>query len=394
MRIVTVAGTRPELIKLAPLVPLLRPRFEHHYLFTGQHFSPAMVGELFGTMESPLPEIQLDVRSSDISTLTRALRSALEGLGPDLVLVYGDTNSTLAAARAAALIGSTMLHIEAGIRSFDSSMVEERNRVEVDRLAQLRLAPTVLSRWILTHLEGYPADSCPVVGNLVVDAWQRFGAQTNCPPLPAGLTENSPFALLTLHRPDTVDRPQLLSAILKHLGELPMQLLFPVHPRTQERLQGQKLPANLQPLGPLSYPSFCGLLRRASVVITDSGGVQEEAASAGRPCVTLRARTDRPESLLGGLNRLHRPQRPEGLKQRVLEAIEHHQKARASEVQATMESYGDGRAAERITALLEFIAGRSPSISIPASRGFADTGELAQAAESIRLGTSPLRVVG
>lgn len=394
MRIVTVAGTRPELIKLAPLVPVLSSRFDHRYVFTGQHYSPLMVHELFGEHEVMPPDISLATRSSDLDTLRSALSEALHKEEPDLVLVYGDTNSTLAAAQAAREVGAILIHIEAGVRSFDKTMVEERNRIEVDRLADLRLAPTPLSQWFLTHLEGFEHDGCPAVGNLVVDAWKRFGETDGQVELPDGLALPQDYGLLTLHRPDTVDRPQRLQGLLDELGTLPMQVLFPVHPRTRDQIQALCVPANIQMLAPLAYPSFCLLLRSSSVVLTDSGGVQEEAATARRPCVTLRPNTDRAESLLLGMNRLYEPGCRGHLSATVEQAIAQNSRFPDSQLAAMQCPYGDGRTAERIAVLLETLNGDKASFEIPKAQGLAGFLELQDAVDFIEKQPRRLRVVG
>lgn len=390
MRILTVAGTRPELIKLSPLVPLLDERFEHRYLFTGQHYSDLMVDGLLADLPVRVPEHTLAVRSSQLDELQAAVDGEVADFRPDVMLVYGDTNSTLAAARSAHSARLRLIHIEAGVRSFDLTMVEERNRVEIDRLADLRLAPTALSQWFLTHLEGYALAGCPVVGNLGVDAWARYGSpaadgETDT----SGSQEQTPFALLTLHRPDTVDRSEVLEELLVQIGRLPLRVLFPVHPRTRKRLQGLAVPGNVRVLQPLPYRRFCSLLREAAVVLTDSGGVQEEAATCGTACVTLRPNTDRPESILLGMNRLFPPGGGGDLRS-VVEAARHD----AVHAHPTG-PYGDGRAAMRITTLLEAVAGREPSFESPSHRGLAGDEELRQGARFLLDGADRrLRVVG
>jgi len=391
VRILTVAGTRPELIKLAPLVPLLDERFEHRYLFTGQHYSKQMVDGLLSGLPVRRPDHSLEVGCSTRDTLRSAIDVAVADFAPDLVLVYGDTNSTLAAAQSAYAAGIRLIHLEAGVRSFDLSMVEERNRVEIDRLADLRLAPTPLCQWFLTHLEGYPRGGCPAVGNLGVDAWMMYGVG------PAGSEEQaSPtvptgdFALLTLHRPDTVDRIEIFSALLAEVGRLSLRVLFPVHPRTRKQLDRVDLPSNVELLEPLAYRSFCSLLRQATVVLSDSGGVQEEAATAGTPCVTLRPNTDRPESVLLGMNRLYPPSCGGDLGAVVDaacrdRALPHHPSP-----------YGDGRAAMRITSILESLAGREPSVAVDACLGLAGPEQLLESAEFILSSVAHrgLRIVG
>ncbi len=394
MRIVTVAGTRPELIKLAPLTPLLAARFDHHYLFTGQHYSPAMVEELFDDFPISTPDAKLCTESSEPEILRTALLEALKEAKPEVVLVYGDTNSTLAAAQAAREAGALLIHLEAGVRSFDRSMVEERNRIEVDRLADIRLAPTVLSQWFLSQIEGFEPAGCPVVGNLVVDALRRFSDKEVSSELPARTPEQGNTALLTLHRPDTVDMPTRLQGLLNAMGTLPMQILFPVHPRTRGQLEDLWVPPNIELMPPLSYPKFCALLRKATVVLTDSGGVQEEAATVGRPCITLRPNTDRLESVLLGLNRLYPPSCGKELLKVVQQAISDAAEDKPAAPERRVSPYGDGHTAERITVLLELLDSRSPSFDLDRVQGLAHLQELEEAVRFVRERPQHLRIVG
>lgn len=384
MRIATVCGTRPELIKLAPLVPLLAARFDHTYLFTGQHYSPGLVQVFVDELNAPAPDRYLDVGHSGLADLTLATAGALADLKPDVVLVYGDTNSTLAGARAAQQHGVPVLHLEAGIRSFDDSMPEERNRIETDSLSALRLAPTGLAAWFLESLEGYTPAGNPVVGNLVVDALMQHREVAARRPLPEGLRDaGRPYAVLTLHRQATVDNPLVLARLLAELGALALDVYFPVHPRSQARLEqfGLSWPDNLRVVPPIGYLDFLRAMAGASVLLTDSGGVQEEGVCLGVPCVTLRPNTERMESVFIGANRLFDPAKDSGLAAVVAAASE------SGTLRVRRPNpYGDGRAAQRVTALLERIGGRVPSFSFAASEefaggtGFADDGALSAAA--------------
>jgi len=369
MRVSTVCGTRPELIKLAPLVPLLAERFDHTYLFTGQHYSPELVQVFVDELHAPAPDQFLDVGHSGVEALTAAIATAFESLRPDVALVYGDTNSTLAATKAAFQQGVPVLHIEAGIRSFDSSMPEERNRIEVDAVAALRLAPTGLAAWFLEALEGYTPAGNPVVGNLVVDALAQHREEALQRALPAGLREGgAPYAVLTLHRQATVDDPEVLGRLLGELGALDLDIYFPVHPRSQARLEqfGLRWPDNLRAVSPVGYLDFLRAMSGAQVLLTDSGGIQEESVCLGVPCVTLRPNTERMESVFIGANRLFDPSSDSGLADVVAAAIQ----SGALRVRRG-NPYGDGRAAERITALLDRLAGREPSFSFSTSEEFA-----------------------
>ena len=379
MRIATVCGTRPELIKLSPLVPLLDDRFEHEYLFTGQHYSASMVQVFLDELQARAPDRFLDVHDSDPAALTAATRIALDESRPDAVLVYGDTNSTVAAARAARDLGMLLVHLEAGIRSFDRSMPEELNRIEVDRLSDLRLAPTGLASWFLTGLEGYDPVTCPAVGNTVIDAWARHRSLAEQRALPDGVGEE-PYSVLTLHRQATVDDPVVLGRMLAEIGALSLPVVFPVHPRTRDRVAsfGLSWPVNVVAVEPMGYLDFCKIMSGATVLLTDSGGIQEEAIAMGAPCVTLRPSTERMETVLLGVNRLFDPNRDCDLAGLVDEAV-----ARGGSPEPPVHPYGNGHASERVVAVLELIAGRDSSMPFPEEPGFASLDDLARTARYV-----------
>jgi len=379
VRIATVCGTRPELIKLSPLVPLLDDLFDHHYLFTGQHYSASMVQVFLDELCARAPDRFLDVHDSDPAALTSATRDALRENRPDLVLVYGDTNSTVATARAAHELGVALVHLEAGIRSFDRSMPEELNRIEVDRLADLHLAPTGLATWFLAGLEGYDPATAPAVGNTVIDAWDRHRALAESRPLPPGIG-GDPYAVLTLHRQATVDDPSVLGRMFSEIGALPLSVVFPVHPRTRARVEsfGLGWPANVTAVDPMGYLDFCKIMSRATVLLTDSGGIQEEAVAMGAPCVTLRPSTERMETVLLGVNRLFDPHRDRGLAGVVSDAM-----TRGGTPDPPVHPYGSGHASERVAAVMELLAGRTPTTLFPDEIGFASLDELARAAATV-----------
>ena len=381
MRIVTVCGTRPELIKLAPLVPELAARFDHTYLFTGQHYSPSMVQVFVDELSAPGPDVFLDVGSSDAQALVVATTAALREIAPDIVIVYGDTNSTLAAARGAEEIGARLVHIEGGIRSFDRSMPEELNRVIVDRIAVLRLAPTGLATWFLEAFEGLDRVTSPAIGNLVVDAWKRHEALIMARPLPAALADAGRYAVLTLHRQATVDVPDVFARALAELGAIDMPIFFPVHPRTARRFDefGLSWPDNLRIAEPMGYLDFARAMAGASVLLTDSGGVQEEAITLDVPCVTLRPNTERMETVFLGANRLFDLERDRDLAGVVSAAMAGHD-ARPYKINP----FGQGHAWARCVALLELLAGREPSVDIPSEMGLADRAALEAAASAVR----------
>ncbi len=382
MRVATVCGTRPELIKLAPLVPLLSSRFEHFYLFTGQHFSPSMVQVFVDELQCAPPDQMLPVHSSDYEALTHATTEALAAFRPDVVLVYGDTNSTVAGARAARSLGAILIHVEAGIRSFDRSMPEEGNRIEVDALSDLRMAPTGLGTWFLSAFEGQDPRTSPAVGNLVVDAWLHHRHLILERPLPGPLAgRHGDYAVLTLHRQATVDDRAALGRALEELGALPFPVFFPVHPRTQARMQdfGLPWPANVITCEPMGYFDFGRAMAGATVLLTDSGGVQEEAITLNIPCVTLRPNTERMETVFLGANRLFDLGRDRNLRTVVEHALATHG-SRPYKVNP----YGTGHAASRITACVELLDGRPPTASFPEEAGFASLDDLRLAASLAR----------
>lgn len=377
MRVVTVAGTRPELIKLAPLIPLLDERCDHVYLFTGQHYSPSMVQVFLDELDARGPDRFLDVGSSDPDALTEATTAAMRELAPDLILAYGDTNSTLAAGLAAQTLGVPLVHIEAGIRSFDRTMPEEVNRVRVDEIAALRLAPTGLATWFLTAFEGRDGVTSPAVGNLVVDAWRRHRPLIDARPGPA---IEGPYAVLTMHRQATVDDPEVLGRALAELGSLDLRILFPVHPRTTARMEsfGLSWPDNLVATEPMGYLDFCRAMAGAEVLLTDSGGVQEEAITLDIPCVTLRPNTERMETVFLGANRLFDLAHDTDLARVVREAQAAHA-VRPYKINP----FGDGRAAERIAALVELLDGREPTVTFEDAPGIVGLDALRAAAAAV-----------
>jgi UDP-N-acetylglucosamine 2-epimerase (non-hydrolysing) len=381
MHIATVCGTRPELIKLAPLVPVLAERFEHTYLFTGQHYSPSMVQVFVDELDAPAPDRFLDVGTSDAGALEVATEAALKEIAPDLILVYGDTNSTLAAGRAAETLGIPLVHIEAGIRSFDRSMPEELNRVVVDKISVLRLAPTGLATWFLEAFEGYDRVTSPAVGNLVVDAWRRHKDMVMERPIPAQFGGADRYAVMTLHRQATVDVADVFARALAEFATLDMPIFFPVHPRTAKRVEefGLTWPDNIRIAEPMGYLDFVRAMAGATVLLTDSGGVQEEAITLDIPCVTLRPNTERMETVFLGGNRLFDLEKDTGLAAVVADAIPGH-----ADRPYKVNPFGSGYASERCAALFEMMAGRTPTAEFPDQDGLATLADLQAAADAVR----------
>jgi UDP-N-acetylglucosamine 2-epimerase (non-hydrolysing) len=318
-RIVTVAGARPNFMKIAPIQRELAARpdcFATRLVHTGQHYDAGLSQIFFDELEIDPPDVSLEVGSRSHAQQTAAIMTGFESVllewPCDLVLVVGDVNSTLACALVAAKMGVPVAHVEAGLRSFDRTMPEEINRVLTDQLASM-LFTTEASANDNLRRENIAPERIHFVGNVMIDtllahreralaleAPQRYGVQ------------NGKYALLTLHRPSNVDDSgafeNLMTAIARGTRDLPV--LFPVHPRTRPTLmqsptaRGLVAEQRLQLLEPLGYHEFIGLMAQSLVVLTDSGGAQEESTALGVPCLTLRDTTERPVTVTHGTNRV------------------------------------------------------------------------------------------
>lgn len=311
-----VIGARPNYMKMAPLLEAFaraQPRVPARLLHTGQHYDVAMNDQHFQALDLPMPDISLGVGSGSHAVQTaeimRRFEPVVDELAPCAVLVVGDVNSTLACALVAAKKGVPVFHVEAGLRSFDRTMPEEINRVLTDQLAEL-LFTTEAAAAVNLAREGIPAERVRFVGNVMIDSVLRHlpravpAAQTlgqgGCP---------EAYALVTLHRPSNVDDPEKLTRLLQTLAKVAeeLPLIFPVHPRTRARIEAAGEQAwfahpNVYALPPLDYLAMLGLLRGATCVLTDSGGLQEETTALGIPCLTLRENTERPITVDQGTN--------------------------------------------------------------------------------------------
>ncbi|MEX0686764.1 MAG: UDP-N-acetylglucosamine 2-epimerase (non-hydrolyzing) [Balneolales bacterium] len=301
MRIISIVGARPQFIKLGPLSCELRKNHEEIIIHTGQHYDHDMSNLFFEQLEIPKPDVNLAVGSGLHGVQTGRMLEAIEKeivrFKPDMVLSFGDTNSTLAACLAAAKIETPALHIEAGLRSFNRSMPEEINRVVADHTADLLFAPTQVA---VQHLEREGLKERTVLtGDIMADsvAFVQDKLSDN------GTTEGE-YLLMTLHRPYNVDEPENLRLLLDHLGVMEEKVLFPAHPRTRKILESYKIiiPGNIKLISPQGYIEFQGLIKNAKKVITDSGGLQKEAYIAGKPCITLRPETEWVETVDAGWN--------------------------------------------------------------------------------------------
>jgi UDP-N-acetylglucosamine 2-epimerase (non-hydrolysing) len=312
MHILHVVGARPNFMKAAPVLRALSAHsgVRQTLLHTGQHYDAAMSDVFFQQLEMPQPDRNLGVGSGTHAQQTAAVMVALEPvlleLKPDLVFVYGDVNSTVAAALVCSKLAVRVGHVEAGLRSRDRSMPEEINRLLTDQLSDLLFTPSPDADENLIR-EGIDSSRIHRVGNVMIDTLIRLLPRTQ-QHLAADLP--SPYALVTLHRPSNVDDLPWLSDLLATLADLSAQLsvIFPVHPRTRQRLEalGPRQPsrAQLRLVEPLPYLEFLALQRHAALVITDSGGIQEETTFLNVPCLTVRENTERPITITMGTNQL------------------------------------------------------------------------------------------
>jgi UDP-N-acetylglucosamine 2-epimerase (non-hydrolysing) len=312
--VTAVVGTRPNFVKMAPVIQALLDggRVAVRVLHTGQHYDQALSESFFEQLGMPAPDENLRAGSGShgeqVARVLVGVESSLERQRSDALVVAGDVNSTLAAGLAAAKLGVPVVHIESGLRSGDWSMPEEVNRVLTDRLSDLLLCTSADALENLAR-EGIAGGHVSLVGNTMIDSLRRLTARAeHDSPLPGLELEPRSFALVTLHRPDLVDDDDRLAGVLNVLDELAAELpvVFPVHPRTRERIArlGAVASRATRLLDPLSYLEFIALERQARLVVTDSGGVQEESSALGVPCLTYRTTTERPVTVELGTNRL------------------------------------------------------------------------------------------
>lgn len=312
-----VTGARPNFPKAAPVLEALNQRgVRQRLVHTGQHYDDAMSAIFFRQLGLPAPDVNLGVGSGSHAHQTAAIMTRLEELlleeRPSLVVVYGDVNSTVAAALVCSKLQVPLAHVEAGLRSFDMTMPEEVNRLVTDRLSSLLFAT---SPDAVAHLarEGVAASRIHLVGNPMIDTLLRHvDKATNATPAKLGLASSGGYVVATLHRPGNVDSDEDLVKIVDALSDIArdVPVLLPVHPRGRARLERSGLfeHEDVHPLEPLGYLEFLGLVRDARAVVTDSGGVQEETTMLGVPCFTLRPNTERPITITHGTNRLSSPE--------------------------------------------------------------------------------------
>ena len=317
LKVINVVGARPNFMKVAPIVAAMKRReqeFAPLVIHTGQHYDAAMSDSFFRDLELPQPDFYLGVGSASHAAQTAAVMERFEPVlikeKPDWVLVVGDVNSTLACALVCAKLGVRVAHVEAGLRSRDRAMPEEINRLLTDQIADLLFTPSADAGDNL-RAEGIPAERIRFVGNVMIDSLLKHlpRAQESNVIDVMGLSRQD-FAVLTLHRPSNVDDLSTFGRILDAVEEISNRLpiIFPVHPRTKrtitelgfaERIDSAR---NLRLIEPLGYIDFLGVFSKARLVLTDSGGIQEETTVLGIPCVTLRETTERPITVEMGTN--------------------------------------------------------------------------------------------
>ncbi|OGF63332.1 UDP-N-acetylglucosamine 2-epimerase [Candidatus Giovannonibacteria bacterium RIFCSPHIGHO2_01_FULL_45_33] len=356
-KIAIILGTRPEIIKMSPVIhECIKKNVPFFILHTGQHYSPNMDSVFFKDLGLPKPKYNLGLGNlnynEQVGKFTRGISEILKKEKPNWVLVQGDTTTVLAGALAANKLGIKVAHHEAGLRSYDTAMLEEVNRILTDNLSDVLFAPTKTSVNNLLK-EGIDKKKIHLTGNTVVDAVKRYAAsyQKNQILKKIGLKKDKYF-LVTAHRAENVDNPERLENILKGLDLVKkhfkgVEILYPLHPRTKKRIAslGFKMPSGINIIEPVGYFEMLQLQKNAKLIITDSGGVQEEAATLRVPLVTLRDNTERPETVDGGFNVLVPGVRPDDILAAVKTML-------AKKHQWKKNPFGDGKSAGRIVARL------------------------------------------
>ncbi|HOE73512.1 MAG TPA: UDP-N-acetylglucosamine 2-epimerase (non-hydrolyzing) [Deltaproteobacteria bacterium] len=355
MKILNVVGARPNFMKIAPLIRAMnarKDRIEHLLVHTGQHYDKSMSDDFFTQLGIPQPDVNLGIGSASHAQQTAKILTAFESVlvehNPDMVVVVGDVNSTMACALVAAKSGVKVAHVEAGLRSFDRTMPEEINRILTDALSDFLFTTEEAGNENLRR-EGIPREKIFFVGNVMIDTLVHcLAAMPPGPPHP-GL-EKKEYAVITLHRPSNVDHPEILKSMLRAFQDISknLRLVIPLHPRTRANIERFGLSDALRTLeenavvtGPVGYVDMLRLVKDSRMVITDSGGIQEETTYLGVPCITLRANTERPSTVTLGTNTLVGSDTG-----KLLRAVE--RVMLNSHVRGTIPPLWDGHASERI----------------------------------------------
>jgi UDP-GlcNAc3NAcA epimerase len=350
-KLVSIIGSRPEIVQAAPLSLAYRDCVEELLVHTGQHYDPGMSDLQIADLRLPVPDYNLGVGSlpngESVAIAQKRIEEVLERERPDAVLVRGDTNATIAGARASVEAGLPLLHVEAGLRSHRLDMPEEHNRIETDRLSDVLFAPCEHARDTLLR-EGV-GGATHVTGDVLADVLLASRSRLS----QSG--EEGAYLLATVHRNYNTDTPERLGSVLACLGEAGCRVILPLHPRTQKAISAWSLtvPANVETRGPVTYTEMIALERDAIAIATDSGGVQREAYLWGVPCITLREETEWIETVSTGWNTLVGAD-PE----RFRIALERPRPTMRPPI------FGDGRAAERIAELTVMALGATREVSV------------------------------
>ena len=360
MKILNVVGARPNFMKIAPIVDEMKKTSDLSgvLIHTGQHYDEGMSDVFFRDLGIPIPDVYLGVGSGTHAEQTARIMVEFEKVcieqQPDLVLVVGDVNSTMAATIVAVKLLIPVAHVEAGLRSFDRAMPEEINRIVTDALCEVLFTTSRDADENLKREGVHPA-KIHFVGNVMIDTLLKHRTQAAALDVISRFeVEPGRYALVTLHRPSNVDDPAVLGGILEALHEIAtsMPVIFPIHPRTAKRVQEFGLETRgIQTVEPLGYLEFLSLTSNAGIVLTDSGGLQEETTILGIPCLTLRHNTERPVTIAHGTNMLTGPD-----KSRILDGFR--QICSGNWQPAGPPEYWDGHAAERIVRVIRDIGGR------------------------------------
>ncbi len=357
MRIISVAGARPNFMKIAPIVAALGkvPDVEHCLVHTGQHYDQRMSDVFFRDLSIPAPDVDLEVGSASHAVQTARImvefEKVCEAKRPDLIVVVGDVNSTMACTLVAAKLLIRVAHVEAGLRSFDRTMPEEINRLVTDSLADLLFTASRDADENLKR-EGVDPGKIHFVGNVMIDTLLKHHERAAVLDVAGDLgLAGKDYAVMTLHRPSNVDDPSVLKGILQVVHQISRSapVVFPIHPRTSARINEFNLDSLVQDgvrvAEPMGYLEFLNLMSKAKLVMTDSGGLQEETTILGVPCLTIRKNTERPVTISEGTNKLVGTD-PELLLESAVQILDGNWK------ESRIPEYWDGRAAERIVKVL------------------------------------------
>lgn len=359
-KIISVVGARPNFMKVAPIHRALanrKDKFTHKIVHTGQHYDQNMSGSFFNDLGLPEPDYFLGVGSGSHAVQTAKIMTEFEKVvldqNPDLVIVVGDVNSTVACSLTAIKLGVKVAHVEAGLRSYDKAMPEEINRLATDAISDFCFL-TEYSALINLKNEGFPENRMFMVGNTMIDSLE-YALEASKKSDLAKKHENDSFALVTMHRPSNVDEKSQLKEMLETIRDISskIKVVFPVHPRTNNSIKKFGFEEiinfdNIDLLGPLAYLDFLAMMQKAKFVLTDSGGIQEETTKLLVPCLTMRTSTERPSTTEEGTNTLINPK-----KENII--IEVNKILNGNYKKGSVPALWDGNAAERIADILEKI---------------------------------------